>query len=103
MPAASRSFSVARRSGKRCATGRIAPATTATTRLPCSARLLDHQSLAWRRGLRDQLEFEDTIVILGLARRLVQLDRQRKAAIDVAEIPLAAQQPVSFSLFPFPL
>src|SRR5260370_11926213 len=50
--------------------------------------LLDCQPLPRRRGLRDQLEFENTIVVFGLARRLVQLHWQREAAIDVAEIPL---------------
>ena len=37
--------------------------------------LLDRQLLPRRRGLLDQLEFEDTIVEFGLARRIVQLHR----------------------------
>jgi hypothetical protein len=34
--------------------------------------LLDRQPLARRCGLLDQLQLEDTIVVLGLARRFVQ-------------------------------
>src|SRR4029450_13960046 len=66
-------------------------------------RLLDCQPLPRRRSLRDQLEFEDTIVVFRLARGLVQLRRQRKATIDVAEITLAAEHTVAFFPFPFPL
>src|ERR1700687_651153 len=62
--------------------------------------LPDCQPLPRHRGLLDQLELEDTVVVCGLARRLVSVRRQRKATIDVAEIPLVAQHPVAFFLFP---
>src|SRR3989475_1758150 len=62
--------------------------------------LLDCQPFPRHRGLLDQLELEDTVVVFGLARRLVQLRRQHKATIDVAEIPLVAQHPIAFFLFP---
>jgi hypothetical protein len=62
-----------------------------TPLLPLAAWLLDRQLLPRRRDLLDQLELEDTIVVFGLARRVVQLRRERKATIDVAEIPLAAE------------
>src|SRR6266567_5820698 len=52
---------------------------------------LDRELLPRYRGLLDKLEFKDAIVVFGFARRLVQLRRQLEAAIDVAEIPLAAE------------
>src|SRR5438876_12173922 len=66
-------------------------------------RLPDSQPLPRCRGLLHQLQFEDTIVVFCLARRLVQLRGQGEATIDVAEIPLVAEQPVAFFLIPFPL